>query len=586
MKKKKKKKWPLVALVAGLLCFSSCGEQWGRIDPPSGNQVYPRLEKVADLKFDEDLNPDEIQSISYEGGSIPSIVNDDEHGKALQLNGGYVRMANPLLKVTVQTGVSLTFWAKQSGASEEQDLRGALFSFQNEDGSEKMFFTANGWLCFQGAEGSFDERNPSATASPVMTPGEWHYLAVVITNTGYTIYVDGEVAVQSAAQLEQMVQFMAAAPNLYLGYGSGTETGTWWIDDFNLYRNAATSKETQVPTVSGGNEFQEVITIGATDFSTPWWSEFSDVIAGAGDCVFHYTFKNYTLGENNWENWVLVVTNGKAFGEDGYAEHVVLRADAYGWGAAYNGDNITNNYNWDTFRSDMHGATVDLTLRRVAGRIDMTAVTTTTGGQTYTYSYYVEGVTGTVGTFFTLEKSYLEFQTKEIYAGSVYDAGKNRLGAEDNSTAWWGEHSALQSFDGNGAVNFQFYNYGNGGGNWNNWVLVLTNGIAIGSDGVEEYLVLRADNYGWGTYYAGENLACNYNWDTFIADMQGALVDLTVRRIDARLDIIVKVTTAGGVTYNYTYFHNEFPAGALGACFTTDSSHLDFVAISTYPFIK
>jgi hypothetical protein len=234
----------------------------------------------------------------------------------------------------------------------------------------------------------------------------------------------------------------------------------------------------------------------------------------------------------------------------------------------------------------MHGATVDLTLRRVAGRVEMTAITTTTGGQTYTYSYFVEGITGAIGTFFTLEKAYLEFQAKEIYVGSIYETGKNRLGAEDNSTGWWGVHSALQSFDGNGAIKFQFYNYGSGGANWNNWVLVLTNGIAIGSDGVAEYLVLRADNYGWGTYYVGENLACNYNWDTFIADMQGALVDMTIRRIDARLDIIVKVTTAGGVSYNYSFFHNEFPAGPLGACFTTDSSHLDFVSISTYPFIK
>jgi hypothetical protein len=586
MKKKKNKKWPLVGVVLTILCFSSCVEQWGQTDPPAGNQVYPRLEKLMELKFDENLNPDEIQSIAYDEGTLPAIVDDSELGKVLQLNGGYLRMANPLLNAKVQNGVSLTFWAKQSDALAEQDLRGALFSFQNEDGSQKMFFTANGWISYQGADENFEDRNPDNAAVPIMTAGEWHYLALAITNTGYSIYVDGEAVAQETIPLEQMVQFMATAPYLYIGNGSGVEPCEWWIDNLTVYRNVITSKEIATPTVSGGNEFQDVITVGATDFSTGWWSVFSDHVSGTGDCIFHYIFKNYTDRAENWNNWVLVVTNGKDRDEEGYAEHFVLRADAYGWGSAYTDDNITYNYNWDTFKDDMHGATVDLTLKRVAGRVEMTAITTTTGGNTYTYTYFAEGITGAIGTFFTLEKAYLEFQVKEIYVGNLYETGTNRLGEPDNSTGWWSVHSALQSFDGNGAIKYQFYNHGSGANNWNNWVLVLTNGIAIGADGVAEYIVLRADNYGWGDFYMGENLANNFNWDTFIADMQGALVDLTVRRIDARLDIIVKVTTANGGTLNYSYFHDDFPTGPLGTCFTTDGSHLDFVSISTYPFIK
>jgi hypothetical protein len=593
MKKRKNTKWPLIGVALAILCFSSCVEQWGQMDPPAGNQVYPRLEKLAELKFNEELNPDEIQSFAHDGGNLPAIVNDGELGKVLHLDGGYLGMANPLLKAKVQNGVSLTFWAKQSDALAEQDSRGgALFSFQDESGS-RMFFTAEGGITYHNAEEGFNY-----VSSPGITAGEWHYLAVAITNTGFSIYVDGEALTvnhnpfetssQEKNPLEEMVQFMATAPYLYIGTGSGSgvEPGEWWLDDLSVYRNVITSKEIAAPTTSGGNEFQEVITIGETDFSTGWWSAFSELISATGDCMFHYTFKNYTSGANNWENWVLVVTNGKAFGEEGYAEHFVLRADAYGWGSAYNGDNITHNYNWDTFKNDMHGATVDLTLKRVAGRVEMTAVTTTTGGQTFTYTYFAEGITGALGTFFTLEKAYLEIQTKEVYVGNLYEIGQNRLGEADNSTGWWGAHSALQSFDGNGAIKYQFYNYGNGGGNWNNWVLVLTNGIAIGSEGVAEYIVLRADNFGWGTYYVGENLSNNFNWDTFIADMQGAFVDLTIRRIDTRLDVIVKVTTTSGGTLNYSYFHDDFPTGPLGTCFTTDGSHLDFISISKYPFIK
>ena len=589
MKRKKRiKELTFSGMVVALFCFSSCGEQWGQIDLPAGNQVYPRLEQVLNLSFEDDLDPEAITLSTYEGGNMPAIVKDDSLGSVLHLDGGYARIPNPLVNVKIQNAVSFTFWAKQS----EEDREGALLSFQNEDGSQKMFFTANGRIDFNGVDYAQRQEEPS-----LLTAGEWHYVAVAITYTGYSIYIDGEKAAERVvtsseadfATWEELVQFMATVPYIYIGNGSSLPPAAWWLDDLKVYRNTITGKEQAKPVIGGGGEeFQEFITVGATDFSTGWWSAFSEVVSTTGNGILHFKFKNFNSGgANNWENWLVVITNGKAFGEEGYAEHAVLRADAFGWGSAnYNGANIAHDYNWDTFIADVKGATVDLTLKTVDGRLEMTAITTTTSGKKYTYTYFQEGVRGEWGAFLTVEKAYIEIDAKEVYAGTVYEKGKNTLGAVDNSTGWWGVHSALKSFDGNGAIKYQFYNYGSGGGNWNNWVLVLTNGIAIGSDGVVEYMVLRADAYGWGTYYVGENLSHNFNWDTFIADMQGAFVDLTIRRIGTRLDIIVKVTTVAGATLDYSFFHDEFPTGALGTCFTIDSSHLDFISIATYPFIK
>lgn len=590
MKRRKRiHKLSFAGMVVVLLCLSSCAEQWGQIDPPAGNQVYPRLEQVLNLGFEEDLDPEAIMLAAYDGGNLPQIMNDDSLGNVLQLDGGYAQIPNPLLNVTVQNAVSFTFWVKQSA----EDNAGALLSFQNVEGSQKMFFTANGQINFNGVDYAQRQSEPS-----LFTAEEWYYVAVAVTYTGYTIHVNGEKAAERIvtssdadyASWEELVQFMATAPYLYIGNGSGQQPAEWWLDDFKLYRNTITGKEKATPVKGGGggNAFQEFITVGATDFTTGWWSAFSEVVSTTGNGIVHFKFKNFNSGSgNNWENWLVVITNGKAFGEEGYAEHAVLRSDAYGWGSAnYDGANIQHDYNFDTFVSDLKGATVDLTLKTTEGHLEMTAVTTTTTGKQYTYTYSQEGVNGEWGAFLTVEKAYIEIDAKEVYSGTLYEKGKNIFGAEDNTSGWWSIHSDLKSFDGNGAIRYQFYNYGSGGANWNNWVLVLTNGIAIGSEGVAEYMVLRSDAFGWGTYYVGENITHNFNLETFVADMQGAFVDMTIRRIDTRLDIIVKVTTVSGVTMNYSYFHNEFPTGSLGSCFTTDSSHMDFISISTYPFIK
>jgi hypothetical protein len=551
------------------------------MDPPTGNQVYPRLVKLTTLNFDEELNPELIFTAAHDGGQVPAIVADDSLGTVLHLDGGYARITNPVNAVTVQNAVSLTFWAKQ--AAEDND--GALFSFQNEDGTQTLYLTADGNLSWQGDSTYVNDAN-----TPFLPDGEWKYVGVILSNTGYTVSINGDkvidVTIPDGTSLANMVSFAATAPYIYVGTGAPQRKGEWWVDDFSVYRNTITAAEMAIPT-KGGEVFQPTVTVGNTDFSSPFFGPKSDLMKSSGNTIFHWTFKNYTKGANNWENWVLVYTNGKAFGEDGYAEHVVLRADAYGWGTYYANGTMTSNYNWDTFTADMNGATVDITVRRLGGAVTMTAVTTTSTGLSYTYTFNVDGIpTGEFGAFLTLEAAYLEIDTQNTYQGVAYPRGSNIFGNEDNSSGWWSTHSPLQTFDDNGAINFQFYNYGSGGGNWNNWVLVVTNGIAIGTDGVAEHLVMRSDAYGWGTYYGTGVMVHDFNWDTFIADMQGAYVDLTVKRIGTRFDMIVKVTTTAGKVYNYTWYNTEFAAGTLGFCFTTDSSHIEFTSISTYPLIK
>lgn len=166
-----------------------------------------------------------------------------------------------------------------------------------------------------------------------------------------------------------------------------------------------------------GKKSQEQTTYGATDNTAPYWTAFSPYYSSAsGDCTFHFAFTNHTDRGELWNNWILAVTNGKERGANGYKEYAVIRADAYGWGDYANDAQreagMANDYDWTTFKDDMDGAKVDLTVSIKGGKMDMTAITTTAGGKTYTYTYTVGGLpAGAKGAFLSMEKAHIVLDT-------------------------------------------------------------------------------------------------------------------------------------------------------------------------------
>ena len=126
---------------------------------------------------------------------------------------------------------------------------------------------------------------------------------------------------------------------------------------------------------------------------------------------FGFDFINHNSGTGgNWNNWVLVCTNGKFVGEDGYAENFVLRSDAYGWGDCYNGDNITHGFNWDTYVADMHDAHSRIYVERDGDEITIVARQTKADGTAFPeYRFYTTVSTPEIGLFFVLDSNWLEF---------------------------------------------------------------------------------------------------------------------------------------------------------------------------------
>jgi len=596
MKYFRRKNLSLTLSALTLLLVGACTD-WGRMDPPAGNQVYPKLQKIAAYAFDQKTDLDTFRLAAYPDGAMPELVEDKDHGSVLHLNGGYIQINNPLNSVKVQNGVSLTFWYKQAvpEADADQDLQGAIFSFQSEDGSQRMFFTANGWLSYKGTDGTYDYNDPSSVKTGMITPGEWHYVAMSVTNTGMFVYVDGMRKIdktETGFDCSKIVQFMASVPEMYIGYGSGSPTQEIWMDDLTIYRNQITSKEIAVPGTGGGEEeTNPYIIVGNKDMTTPWWTAFSDLVTMTGNQTMHFGFYNHTNQVANWDNWVLVVTNGKKFGDAGYAEYCVLRSDAFGWGDAnYNGANITHNYNWDTFKADMDGAYVDLTIKRTDNRIDITAIITTKAGGTYRMTFFYEGsLVGTIGAFLTCEGSYLEIDPATVYVGNSYTPGSYVVGPTDLSAGWWSFFSNFTKITGNTPYPFAytFINNTSGAANWDNWVLVCTNGKDRGEDGYAEYFVMRADAFGWGdANYKGANISHSFDWTTFTKQMKGATCMIILTRDGNRVDMTAKVTTATGVKLgDYTFFYEGISTTDIGFFFTVEQASLDMRTVAYYPFL-
>ncbi len=153
------------------------------------------------------------------------------------------------------------------------------------------------------------------------------------------------------------------------------------------------------------------------------------------------------------------------------------------------------------------------------------------------------------------------------------------VGATDCSTAFWGAHSETWAVASGESVSKTFKNYSSCLNNWNNFVVVLQNVAdahsADDNADYKEYAVVRSDNYGWGAGYEGIAASeCDYNWDTFVTDLDRSDVTVTVTNNGDTADVVAVVTTAAGATYTQSYTGIAVD-GDLYFCLTVDGCFLD-----------
>lgn len=159
------------------------------------------------------------------------------------------------------------------------------------------------------------------------------------------------------------------------------------------------------------------------------------------------------------------------------------------------------------------------------------------------------------------------------------------VGADDCSSAFWTEFSDYFTIEPGQTFHTQFINHTNGSGNWNNWNLCVSTAAERGTDGYLEYMVLRADLWGWGTSYdAGTWESEGYgDWDQFRKDMEGALVDLTITREGATVKVVAIATAVNGTVYKETFTTDCGDGNQdINAFFIVDGSYLQIDPEQTY----
>ena len=149
----------------------------------------------------------------------------------------------------------------------------------------------------------------------------------------------------------------------------------------------------------------------------------------------------------------------------------------------------------------------------------------------------------------------------DVEAGEDVDAEEKQVvGAQDFSSGFWSTFSDTYTIPAGKTLKLKFINHSSKGANWNNWVLALSNDVERQGNGYLEYFVLRADNYAWwptgntgANPDAGFTLSSNYNWDTFIDDMDGATVDMTLSRSGSTINVDAVMTTTTGKKLNESF---------------------------------
>ena len=312
--------------------------------------------------------------------------------------------------------------------------------------------------------------------------------------------------------------------------------------------------------VIGYAEFEIVdklyTTIGNTDNTTPFWGAHSENIKVAAGESFVSSFTNYTSGQNNWNNFCVVLCRADN------SEYAVVRADNYGWGAGYEACTLSGGQqDWGAWLKAMNGAKVKVAVTNNGdGTADVQMVMVGNDGKTYTQSY--TGInTIDAGDFyfrFTVDGSHIEFD--------------DVIGKEDNSSAFWGAHSQMLRVLKGQTVTQRFKNFTNLQNNWNNFCVVLTR------EDNTEYAVVRADNYGWGDSYGACTLSGGQSdWGAWLKAMNEAMCTVSVTNHGGSADVKCIMIGNDGKTYKQDYIGISPVDGEdLFFRFTIDGSHLIF----------
>ena len=153
------------------------------------------------------------------------------------------------------------------------------------------------------------------------------------------------------------------------------------------------------------------------------------------------------------------------------------------------------------------------------------------------------------------------------------------VGATDNSSAFWTEFSDDIKIPAGQTLEYGFTNYTDAGDNWHNFCVILRQAS------LTEYVVVRADNYGW-TYdnsgpYGYKDCTTSdgqADWAAWLAAMNGAKCKVYItNNNNGRADIQISMLGNDGVTYTQSYWGiSGIDVNDLQSALTVENAHIVF----------
>ena len=192
-------------------------------------------------------------------------------------------------------------------------------------------------------------------------------------------------------------------------------------------------QEREKPVIEGEEIALSPKIVGAEDNCAGWWAEFSQYFTLPAGKRLEAEFKNFSLGEGNYQNWCLCVSTVAERGAEGYVEFFVLRSDRWGWTPD---GNITSgivtaidgveepDYDgdfWADFRTKMNGSTVNIAVDNAReGYCVVEASAKATDGSVITETYTQKVEEGSaINAFFIVDHSHIEFKSAYLVNSKV-----------------------------------------------------------------------------------------------------------------------------------------------------------------------
>lgn len=354
--------------------------------------------------------------------------------------------------------------------------------------------------------------------------------------------------------LDQLTEDVSSQTLSFTGMDASNKLALWGY----RYTNTAVTTTT--------NYNNQPVTVGKTDYSLLWTdtASFYKVNTNTtGDFEVEFTFDNYTLAANNWDNWAVAVA--------GSGGMWYLRADAWS-NKTFSGSTVNYQYNWNwaTFNQVFTNKEVRVKVSKIGTTINVFAAVdsqlvytaSATGCPSGNFDVYLGGET----CYLTVNKvSVSQLETRQL-TGTINADGTYPIAfnvAQSQQTTVSGDFELIYTFN----------NYHNPVSTkvWDNYIVKATGGTTS---------MLRADAYALNA--SGQfRYTYDWNWNNFIDILSGAHIVMTITRQGSVITYDAVITARDSGVYHYKAINTGAPTGPLSIGFTCEQSMVDLIRVET-----